>query len=970
MQKNDKMIAILGVVILVLASVGIYYYEPVYDQETISSVEEMLSIKSTYSDDLNAITVSDSNPFYALIATPLAVHYDEDCKQYVKPLYVKDLNTPSDAITRAEGEIGIFSDFCISDEASLGNSIKEISLGVASKFWESSDAVLLIEDSEEGYNLGVVATPIASYLGIPVIVTDKIDGDVNKVLDDLGVNYHFICGDLESYGASLVFEDVDEIVDTCVDLLKQKFGKVDYITLANPLDINTAEVLDQVKYDTIKGSVVTTSFTASGIMGIIGGMLKGIPMTGFHEFEIPEDYKYAKIKIVAKNLVDENVDETGSQLQPMLYDPDGNLLAFLFTVGGIPERDSNGKITEDKIEFETIIYDNPGTYSLMVSGKYLTKKYADYEIDVTVEKLASSIEPNMPKLSSMAPYLTAYHQGIVFAKPEFVYVADESISDDLSPGVAFPASNPDLIADVNKHIYEKIHTPLNELLVKISNMSLDLDDEDDLKQLRDYYDESPIYVAIVSDDRMVPQYYYYDTPDASTLQYGWDVASDFIYGNIDPVPRDDKISIHPRDRFLVDKYDEKYPYQENIVGRITGWDVQDASALVARSVFYQELVKNSYCCEWKDNALVQTGSGTDFQRIPIVDTWRKIVGGIFGMHDLAMKWPTGEAHAENVLVASALESGKFSIRQTENTESMRQPVSEDVLNDINRMGILNVLLFPKVRAAQITGESSLLYDIHGEEDLENSNFIFTFGHGQPMGYQHGDVQTDSIGFRPVLLQNLLNRISIMIPSLAGTVLSSGLGNAGGYYTRFVENMELGPSVMFVESCYIGRIDGFPAKCCVSQAYMHAGLNALIASSRGSPGPGYLDTRSRPVGFGLSDYLKANRNIEENQDPHFSSLFAIDTFDSLIDDNTDVGTAFRNARNNFMEDAGSEFFWTPPLSLDIQSQQDLSLYQDSIKLTSDTGDMTCMEKKYTCQLEYNLFGDPAFNPYEPVNEGKK
>ena len=35
----------------------------------------------------------------------------------------------------------------------------------------------------------------------------------------------------------------------------------------------------------------------------------------------------------------------------MLYDPDGNWLALAFTVGGIPERDSNGAITKDKVDW-------------------------------------------------------------------------------------------------------------------------------------------------------------------------------------------------------------------------------------------------------------------------------------------------------------------------------------------------------------------------------------------------------------------------------------------------------------------------------------------------------------------------------------------------------------------------------------------------------------------------------------------
>ena len=48
-------------------------------------------------------------------------------------------------------------------------------------------------------------------------------------------------------------------------------------------------------------------------------------------------------------------------------------------------------------------------------------------IDVTIEKLDTAIDPNMPQLSSIAPYLTAYHKGIILAKPEFAFVADEKI---------------------------------------------------------------------------------------------------------------------------------------------------------------------------------------------------------------------------------------------------------------------------------------------------------------------------------------------------------------------------------------------------------------------------------------------------------------------------------------------------------------------------------------------------------------
>ncbi len=70
----------------------------------------------------------------------------------------------------------------------------------------------------------------------------------------------------------------------------------------------------------------------------------------------------------------------------------------------------------------------------------------------------------------------------------------------------------------------------------------------------------------------------------------------------------------------------------------------------------------------------------------------------------------------------------------------------------------------------------------------------------------------------------------------------------------------------------------------------------------------------------------------------------------------------------MEDADSTFFWTPPLYINIQTSQDLEFFFNNIRPTSNEQDAKCMEKKYTCLLEYNLFGDPAFNPYEPNNRG--
>ena len=80
MKKNDKLVVVVGVVILVIAAVGVYYWVPEELEVGTADVDDFVGISGVFKDDLpSSIVVSDGCPFYALIATPLAVHYDVDC---------------------------------------------------------------------------------------------------------------------------------------------------------------------------------------------------------------------------------------------------------------------------------------------------------------------------------------------------------------------------------------------------------------------------------------------------------------------------------------------------------------------------------------------------------------------------------------------------------------------------------------------------------------------------------------------------------------------------------------------------------------------------------------------------------------------------------------------------------------------------------------------------------------------------
>jgi hypothetical protein len=637
MNKNDKLIAVIGVVILVIASIGIYTWKPGETMQHLSSIDDFFVVSSSISDVPDAVAVSDANPFYALIATPLAVHYNAEGKQEIIPMYVQNYSNPSRAISRAEEQIDIAANEFIDDS----KSVKEWSIELAKKYWSSSEAALIIENNESGYNLGVMATPLASYLSIPIIVTDKLDHQIREVFNELGVKRTLICGDnIEGYGDVLRFNTVEEIVDNTTKLLIEKFGDIDYITITNPIDAWPPEVLDSEEW------IFEDTFSTMATTELLQSVTAGSNELG--TFTIPSDYKYALVKFKGINLHSENVNELGDNVMFMCGVTDEDeyegLQRFEVFVGGtggggIPVRDANGKIIEDVSYNEAVLYDRGGMeYQITVSPSWLASNEGEVRAEITVEKLSDPIYPMMKGLSSIAPYLTAYHKGLLFGKPEFAFAADDEVlyMGEPSPGFYMPRRNPRLIEASNDHIFS-IHEEINDLLEKLAGISTER--EYDLKYLREHYKNNPIYVALVGGATVLPQYIY-DTPSMPAKSFedvsyyvGAGIPSDFIYANIDPSPGDWSSQ-------APDVYSE-YPFQENIIGRITGWDVQDASALITRTIFYDEIIDDMG--EWKDSAAVQLGGGNDFQK-PFVRY--KIFGELLGMTHRGepMKMQTGASY--------------------------------------------------------------------------------------------------------------------------------------------------------------------------------------------------------------------------------------------------------------------------------------------------------------------------------------
>jgi len=866
------------------------------------SMDTVMNIKSEREYGATPIIVSEGNPFYAVIATPVALYYDEE-GQHVMPLLVKNFDNPSKPVER-------FTEFYQASYKEIrGGTPENVSIDL-SKVWKKSDAALLIENNQHGYELGIVAAPIASYLNIPIFVTNNTD-NIRNILKKLGVKYTFICGNLEGHAMTWRFDDVEEINDFIINLLKEKFGEIDYVTITNPLDITNVKVLNETEYEFQNVTASADILPAQTVNILLGGLL-GLHegLFGINAFEVPEEYKYARLVIDLINDDSEYVSELGDDLILLVYGPDEEIYVYTSTAAGIPEVE-NGDIVVDKVHYETIIYNKPGKYIAQVLARRVATLNGQYTLRIKVQQIDSPLQPLMKNLSSLAPYLTAYHHGIILASPDFAFVGNESIGIE---GVVYPSTNEELVEPNNEHVLE-IHEKLNELLAKIANISAN-----DTEALWKYYTKNPIHVAIVGDATMIPMYYYYN-PDSDNI-IGVQLPSDFIYGDIDPKPND-----------VENNSFTYWPKMENAVGRLTGYDAEDCSALIARTVFYDEIINT--LGEWKNNATVQTGAGLEFQWIPIITP---LTGLLTGSEE-PTKWPSGESLFINLRLAGDMEKGGFNVKRTHLLASQREGF-ENLARYTTRLNIP----FPHF-IEFISGDRV----VKGGEYQKNSNLIFVFNHGIYYLYESGDVLLDSRGFPPI---TWLSRF------LGGLGIASGLSSKGAYSVRYVVHEEYGPSVIFVESCITARIDGLIPENCLSQAYIHAGVNAYIGSTRVTADPGYLEPGLVFRGFGAKGFVKAALNLllnGEYPEPHFGAVVAEDFILDLIENDSTVGIALRNAKNAYLpKDANSTFLWTPPL--------------DNGKTKARFKEGKYMDKKYVCLHEFVLYGDPAFNPYQPVNEG--
>ena len=232
MKKNDKLIVLTGVIILIIAAVGIYYWVPEEAGVRSAKISNFFSVTGTLKDNPDAVTVSDSSPFYPLIATPLAVNYCEKGEQTILPLYVMNLENPSRSILRIQDQLdgGKKCEIIGMDETA-----KEASIRIARQFWEKSDAVLIITDSslenvEKSRFFVELVKEHAPYAHVAVIGNKQDLPDalnVDKIQEILGLKtYSMVAIDPENRDKMMqIIADILEISSEASPLLKPLFER-------------------------------------------------------------------------------------------------------------------------------------------------------------------------------------------------------------------------------------------------------------------------------------------------------------------------------------------------------------------------------------------------------------------------------------------------------------------------------------------------------------------------------------------------------------------------------------------------------------------------------------------------------------------------------------------------------------------------------------------------------------------------
>lgn len=528
-----------------------------FGQEQTEFPSSYLIVSASVRNSLgDVVVVSDSDPFYSILSTSSACWYENTTNTSgLLPLLVCHEGNLTDAQVRF-----LESYFTMANQTILvlGEPLTTtyptreilgpapaVSLMIATELFVSAPLVLILPyGTTAAYHLSLLAAPLASYLSIPILLYDENDEAIQMVCTQLQSTHAFFVGSVSVELPNITtipLETEQAITDAVLSLISEKFGSLRYLTMTNPSDISPPAVMN-ITEATVFDQVINKKIIL---------LNKEINLAGndTRSYIIDVPAGMTRVQIFGQiNQRRKLFSEGFFAVEPLIFltlsDPQGDIVAYGNSMGYAPGR----------TYVETLTCNASGPYRLLVEvyhgikgGFFIQRGLSWVDAEIRIDTAISTLEtphlPQIPRLSSLASYLTAAHGGLVIANASWE-LTDASYA---AAANGFGAG-PWYCEALHPFTNEKVNRTVQQVERTLETL--------DAHGLLSGYISGPAWLGILADTTMIPQYYY-GPSQGGIPEKG--------------LPSDNPYSLN----------------QTLSVGRLLGWDVFDVSVLIARTFFYE-----------------------------------------------------------------------------------------------------------------------------------------------------------------------------------------------------------------------------------------------------------------------------------------------------------------------------------------------------------------------------------------------
>lgn len=592
-------VTVVAIVIIAALSLGAWSMVRRGDVEEITFAEVMATATSERSGSFDHVVVASSAPILVSAAAPLACWYDKPAGDHgLVPLLVDGEDVEAGQQARLKRHLGLSSPLVVD-----GPDHTTASVQAALATYSKAGGAVVVDVGFGGYQASLRASLVASYLDIPVLVRDGAASTdtLREALEEMGAEFVILAGPFDppardvarDLGLPVVFMGDEELQQAVSMLVADRFGRVDYGVLANPLDVTGISCVD-VQVDGPVEWEETGRFESVERAGHLETFGTGSSST---QMPVEAGEGIQRIQVTARiTSIDDPLRgiKEGIGIVPILSlwmeDRSGALVAYGSSIGyraGEAALDVVAVDQTDDLSLRmSVFYGISGRTNLITMGYDLdsvawSRISADWEVSFVRTPLNTPMVPQVPGLSSLAPYLASVHGGFVVADPDLSYL-------DAGWAEEFPTAYGPWY-DKGQHQAVNAHVDRNVDALDGAVRDLNMHQVPGGGTLYETYTEGPAWMALLGDAVAIPQYYVEKDPS-------WEEATQFGLGWAT---------------------DEMYRLNGTLsIGRVLSTSVAGASTLIARTMFYEDVATGHMngldyieSNDWMSNYMLLYGEG-------------------------------------------------------------------------------------------------------------------------------------------------------------------------------------------------------------------------------------------------------------------------------------------------------------------------------------------------------------------------